>query len=102
MYCRRSETQGTVATRVVAAVAIAITIAALADQLTRASADRTWAGKVFGVVPYNFRMPTTQTLRDAVWNSGNANVFTGRAFGVGWTINFYPLWKLLKSSRCCG
>jgi hypothetical protein len=63
---------------------------ALADQLGRRPADRDWHGRVAGV-PYDFRPPTRDRLRERLWNPDDERIVTPRAFGIGWTINVYQL-----------
>ena len=64
--------------------------AAIRDQLRRPPEERTWHGTVFGI-PYDFRFPTLDRLRDSFWNKNTPQLLLPQAFGIGWTINFYPL-----------
>jgi hypothetical protein len=64
--------------------------AAIVDQLRRPTDERTWQGTIFGI-PYDFRPPTLEKLRNTVWNKETAELFVPHAFGIGWSINFYPL-----------
>ncbi len=64
--------------------------AAIRDQLRRPPEERTWHGTVFGI-PYDFRFPTVERLRDSFWNKNTPQLLLPQAFGIGWTINFYPL-----------
>ena len=61
--------------------------AALYQELRKPEAERTWHGKVAGVVPYDFRVPTVERLRAAYWDPASDVVFTDRVFGVGWAVN---------------
>ena len=63
---------------------------AIREQLNRPPEERTWHGKLFGI-PYDFRPPTIERLRDAFWNKNTAQVVVPQPFGVGWTLNLYPL-----------
>lgn len=63
---------------------------ALVQQLNRPADERTWHGKVAGI-PYDFRAPTVEKLRDTFWNKDTSHVLVPHAFGMGWTINFYPI-----------
>ena len=38
-----------------------------------------------------FRMPTVERIQAALWNKDTAQILVPQPFGVGWTINFYPL-----------
>ena len=61
--------------------------AALYQELRKPDAERTWHGKVAGVVPYDFRVPTIERLRAAYWDPESDVIFTERVFGVGWAVN---------------
>jgi hypothetical protein len=63
---------------------------AIAEQLSRPPQERTWQGSIFNI-PYDFRPPTPERLRDEFWNKNTSRIFVPHAFGVGWGINFYPL-----------
>ena len=69
--------------------AFGLVVAALATELTKPQAERTWEGRVLGVVPYDFRPPTWQRIRDAYWNPDSERLFSDRVFGVGWAVNLY-------------
>jgi hypothetical protein len=71
--------------------ALVVLGAALAQQLCRPAAERTWHGRVFGAVPYDFRVPTVEQLRAAYWDPSNPRLFTDRPLGVGWAINLARL-----------
>jgi hypothetical protein len=60
---------------------------AIYQELRRPPEERTWHGKVAGVVPYDFRVPTLQQLRETYWDPESDHVFTDRVFGVGWGVN---------------
>ena len=60
---------------------------AIYTELRKPPEQRTWNGKLLGVVPYDFRMPTIDGLRQAYWNPRSPKVFTPRPLGVGWAIN---------------
>ena len=60
---------------------------ALYTELRKPPAERTWHGKLFGVIPYDFRMPTIERLRQAYWNPRSPKLVTDRPFGVGWSVN---------------
>ena len=61
--------------------------AAIYQELRKPPEERTWHGKVGGVVPYDFRVPTVDRLREAYWAPERDEVFSERVFGVGWAIN---------------
>jgi hypothetical protein len=60
---------------------------AVYQELKKPDAERTWHGKVAGVVPYDFRLPTLERLREAYWNPESDQIFSERVFGVGWAVN---------------
>ena len=63
---------------------------AIMEQLRRPPGERTWHGKIVGI-PYDFRMPTVDRLRATFWNKDTAQILVPQAFGIGWTVNLYPL-----------
>ncbi len=81
--------------RIVQVTTIALTMAAICQELEKPAAERKWYGKV-GFVPYDFRFPTAERLKDTYWNVYDSRIFTSEAFGVGWTINFYALLERLR------
>ncbi len=60
---------------------------AIYQELKKPDAERTWHGKVAGVVPYDFRLPTFERLREAYWNPESDQILSERVFGVGWAVN---------------
>ena len=60
---------------------------ALYQELKKPAVERTWHGKVAGVVPYDFRVPTIQRIRDAYWAPDSDVLFTEKVVGVGWSVN---------------
>ena len=62
-------------------------LGALYTELRKAPEERTWHGKLLGVVPYDFRIPSLERLRQAYWNPRSPKLFTDRPFGVGWSVN---------------
>jgi hypothetical protein len=76
-------------------VGVGLVIAALAQELKRAPADRTWHGTVLGFVPYDFRPPTPERIRHEFWDPESENILSPHAFGVGWGINLGAVAKKL-------
>lgn len=70
-------------------------LGALYTELRKAPEDRTWNGKLLGVVPYDFRLPTIERLRQAYWNPRSPKIFTDRPFGVGWSVNIPTVMRRL-------
>lgn len=68
---------------------------AIYTELRKPPAERTWHGRLAGVVPYDFRIPSVETLRLAYWNPRSQKIFTDRPLGVGWAINIPTLLRKL-------
>ncbi|HEY8807919.1 MAG TPA: hypothetical protein VIN70_10095 [Candidatus Limnocylindria bacterium] len=60
---------------------------AIYQELKKPAEERTWHGKVAGVVPYDFRIPDLQRLKEAYWAPESDVVFTEKVLGVGWSVN---------------
>src|SRR3977135_3717191 len=78
--------------------ALALVVAAVATELSKPEEERTWHGRVGGVVPYDFRPPTWERIRSAYWNPDSERLFTDRVFGVGWAVNLYQAKRLLQAA----
>ena len=63
-------------------------VAAIYQELRKPPEERTWQGKVAGVVPYDFRVPTLERFREAYWDPDTDRVFSEKVVGVGWAVNF--------------
>ncbi|MGZ8563897.1 MAG: hypothetical protein ACXWWU_09795 [Candidatus Limnocylindria bacterium] len=74
---------------------IGAVLGALYTELRKAPEERTWHGKLLGVVPYDFRIPSIERLRQAYWNPKSPKIFTDRPFGVGWSVNIPTLLRRL-------
>src|SRR5436305_14109605 len=77
-------------------VAFGLFTAAIATELAKPAEERTWHGRVFGLVPYDFRPPTWERIRTAYWNPQSEQLFSDRVFGVGWAGNLYQAKLLLE------
>ena len=84
--------------RLARVTAFGLVVAAVATELAKPESERTWEGRVFGLVPYDFRPPTWQRIRDAYWNPGSDRLFSDRVFGVGWAVNLYRAKTLLEGA----
>jgi hypothetical protein len=51
-------------------------------------------GVVFGIVPYDFRMPTVERARSHTWNPESSRILTPTTFGIGWSVNLGRLARL--------
>ena len=76
--------------RLVQAVVITVTIAAVCQELEKPKEERHWHGKI-GFIPYDFRLPTIERLKASYWNPDSSRIFTSEVLGIGWAINFYAL-----------
>ena len=78
--------------------AFGLVLAAVATELAKPESERTWQGRVFDLVPYDFRPPTWQRIRDAYWNPNSDHLFSDRVFGVGWALNFHRAKTLMEGA----
>ncbi|WP_216853636.1 DUF5808 domain-containing protein [Phytoactinopolyspora halotolerans] len=65
--------------------AAGLVAAAVAAELRKPADERTWEGAVGGLVPYDFRPPTMQRVRERMWAPDDPAIFTPHVFGVGWS-----------------
>src|SRR6202521_1575481 len=77
------------ARRLVRFVAFGLVVAGGGTEPFQPAPARTWEGRLFGVVPYDFRPPTWQRIRDAYWNPRSDRLFNDRVWGVGWALNLH-------------
>jgi hypothetical protein len=84
--------------RLVRFAAFGLVVAAVATELAKPEPERTWEGRVFGMVPYDFRPPTWQRIRDAYWNPDSDHLFSDRVFGVGWAVNLHRAKTVLEGA----
>jgi hypothetical protein len=82
--------------RALALAAIGVAVVAVVSELRRTGEDRTWQGRVMGV-PYDFRAPTTQRLRSALWNP-DGPLMSAKVTGVGWVPNVGRLARGVRRS----
>ncbi len=73
-------------------------IAAIYQELRKPPAERTWHGKVGGLIPYDFRVPTLERVRAAYWDPSSDTIFTERVVGVGWAVNIPVLIRKLQQA----
>ena len=83
--------------RLIRVAVVGLVVAAVATELSKPEEERTWHGRVGGVVPYDFRPPTWERIRSAYWNPESDRLFSDRVFGVGWAVNLYEARRLLQS-----
>jgi hypothetical protein len=73
-----------------------LVVAAVVQELRKPSAERTWHGKVAGFVPYDFRKPTLDRVRQSLWQPDRESLISPQVFGVGWTLNVGRLVELIR------
>jgi hypothetical protein len=83
--------------RLIRLTAVGLVVAAVATELSKPEAERTWHGRVIGIVPYDFRPPTWERIRGAYWNPASDSLFSDRVFGVGWALNLHQAKMLLQA-----
>jgi hypothetical protein len=74
---------------------LAALVGAIWHELSKPPAERTWNGRLLGVVPYDLRVPTLGRLRDSYFNTRSSALFTSQPVGVGWSVNIAALLKRL-------
>jgi len=77
-------------------VTFGLVAAAVYKELQLPADKRTWHGRLFDAVPYDFRIPTPRKLLRAFWNPDSGTIFSEQPFGVGWTVNFGALLPMLR------
>ena len=82
--------------RLLRATVMALVVAAVVTELRKPEEERTWHGRLGGVVPYDFRPPTWEKIRNAYWNPYSDELFSDRVFGVGWAVNLHRAKELLE------
>lgn len=75
--------------------ALAIGAVAIYQELQKPQKDRQWHGAVGGLVPYDFRPPTMERIKERLWNPEGA-LLSRQVVGVGWTVNFGALWSKVR------
>ena len=68
-----------------------LVVLAIRDQLRLPPEERTWHGRIAGIIPYDFRLPTAERIRATFWNKDTSEILVPQVVGIGWTINLYPL-----------
>jgi hypothetical protein len=85
--------------RLVVLAAVGLTVGAVVQELRKQPGDRTWTGRVAGVVPYDFRWPITgERVTAEWWDPENEAILTPHAFGVGWGVNLARVAQLAQTA----
>jgi hypothetical protein len=82
--------------RLLRLVVFGLVVGAIATELSKPQAERTWHGRVLDTVPYDFRPPTWERIRSAYWNPNSDRLFSDRVFGVGWAVNLHRAKTLME------
>lgn len=83
--------------RLVVVGALALASAAVAQELSKPERQRSWTGRIGGLVPYDLRWPpTTERFEAAMWNPKSSALLRPHAFGVGWSVNFAEVARQLR------
>ncbi len=62
--------------------------AALVATAIHAYREQKSHGEFYGI-PFDYRAPSLEKLKERVWNPDDPRVVTPPVFGAGWSINFY-------------
>jgi len=82
--------------RLIRLVTLALAVAALVKELRTPPEERQWNGLVVGFVPYDFRVPTIERIKQRFWDPQGAHLISPRVFGVGWTLNVGRIVELVR------
>jgi hypothetical protein len=85
--------------RFIGGLGVGLIAAVIYQELRKPPGERTWHGRIGGLMPYDFRPPTPERLREAYWNPDESRIFTDRVLGIGWAINFYRLMQGLSEIK---
>jgi len=77
-------------------IVVGLVVAAVTKELQKDKEDRTWHGTVAGFVPYEFRVPTVERIRERVWDPEGEHILSPHVFGVGWTLNVGRVVELVR------
>lgn len=81
--------------RILQVTAITLTLVAICQELEKPEEERKWHGAL-GFIPYDFRLPTIERIKEAYWNPYDSRIFTPEVFGIGWAINLCALLERLR------
>lgn len=73
--------------RVLKIAALVLLVGAIREEMNKPEGERTGHGAVGGVVPYDFRPPTFERLKETLWNPDDERLIMPHPWGVGWTVN---------------
>lgn len=67
-------------------VAVGFAGVAILKDIRESTGHRFLHGEMVGFVPYDFRKPSVQRIRQRLWDPSGP-LLTPQVFGVGWTVN---------------
>ena len=82
-------------TRLAWVASLTLVESALLQELRKPPEQRSWHGRIAGLIPYDLRPPRVERITRAWWNPEDERVFTSQAFGIGWSVNLGRLAGLL-------
>jgi len=88
---KRSEMDSDFLNKVIPITVFTLALVAVCQEMEKPKEERKWNGRVAGIVPYDFRKPSLDRLKNACWNPYDSRMLTPTALGLGWSVNFYAL-----------
>lgn len=76
--------------KLVLGVAVALMSGAAIQELLKPADERTWHGRFFGI-PYDYRRPSLERVKQSWWNPDDERILTPRSIGMGWDINLFQV-----------
>lgn len=76
---------------------LVVGVAAIAAIIAFAATRRQKTGAFLGI-PYDWRWPTLDVLRERLWNPADRRVLTPHVFGWGWSVNLPAAWRRLRAT----
>jgi uncharacterized membrane protein len=50
-------------------------------------------------MPYDFRVPTVERLKERMWNENDDRIFMPSFFGLGWSLNFFQVVEKFRADN---
>jgi uncharacterized membrane protein len=50
-------------------------------------------------MPYDFRMPTIDRIKERMWNEDDERIFMPSVFGVGWALNLFQVVEKFRADN---
>src|SRR3954447_5445942 len=83
------------ARRIKRGVTATLFAAVFARELRKPPEQRTWEGRLLGVIPYSLKRPTLALAKTRLWSPAGP-LFVPKVFGIGWDLNFGRLFALVR------